>query len=83
MVVPTTTLSSTPHKKTSKRSGHQELALTERGAPSARRMGGTGIALDSARSNNNEDDDDEDGVGYARQGGRGEEWWEDYEFSGK
>lgn len=43
-------------------------------------MGGTGIALDSARSN---EVDDDEGVGYARQGGKGEEWWEDYEFSGK
>ena len=59
--------------------------MTDRGAPSARKLGGTALGgLESARSGA-DDDDEEDGgaVGYARGGGRGEQWWEDYEFGGE
>ena len=59
-------------KKSGNQGHHQELAMTDRGAPSARKMGGTALeGLDSARSRG-EDGDEEGGVGYARGGGKGE-----------
>ena len=59
--------------------------MTDRAAPSARKMGGTALeGLDSARSRGEDGDEDEEGgVGYARGGGKGELWWEEYEFGGE
>lgn len=56
---------------------HQELSLTERGAPSARRIGNTNAQLPSTARNGHGSDDEELDKAEER------EWWEDYEFNGR